>query len=74
VADDHPHDHHPAPHHAVRDPHHLGHDLPLVRITNVTYERSPTDRQLGCVVDHDDAAEELLTLVDIPTSSVCTSR
>ena len=44
-----------------------GHDLPLVTITNVTYERSFTDRLLGCgSLTMTTAAEEPLTLVDIP--------
>lgn len=44
-----------------------GHDLPLTRINNVTYERSLSDRILGCgSLTLTTAAEEPLTLVDIP--------
>lgn len=44
-----------------------GHDLPLARINNVTYERSFLDRILGCgTLTLTTAAEEPLTLDDIP--------
>ncbi len=44
-----------------------GHDLPLVRINNVTYERSFSDRLLGCgSLTLTTAADEPLTLEDIP--------
>lgn len=44
-----------------------GHDLPLVRINNVTYERSFLDRMLGCgTLTMTTAADEPLSLVDIP--------
>ncbi len=44
-----------------------GHDLPLVRINNVTYERSFSDRLLGCgSLTLTTAADEPLTLDDIP--------
>ncbi len=44
-----------------------GHDLPLVRINNVTYERSFLDRILGCgSLTMTTAADEPLTLDDIP--------
>ncbi|MBK9696084.1 MAG: PH domain-containing protein [Propionibacteriaceae bacterium] len=44
-----------------------GHDLPLSRINNVAYERSLTDRILGCgTLVLTTAAEEPVTLSDIP--------
>ncbi len=44
-----------------------GHDLPLTRINNVTYERSFSDKLLGCgSLTLTTAAEEPLTLVDVP--------
>ncbi len=44
-----------------------GHDLPLTRISNVAYERSLTDRILGCgTLVLTTAAEEPLALADIP--------
>lgn len=44
-----------------------GHDLPLRRISNVTYERSIVDRMLGCgTLVFETAAEQPLTLPDVP--------
>ena len=44
-----------------------GHDLPLRRINNVQYERSFTDRLLGCgTLVLETAADEPLTLPDLP--------
>lgn len=44
-----------------------GHDLPLRSINNVTYERSVTDRMLGCgTLVLETAADEPLTLPDVP--------
>lgn len=44
-----------------------GHDLPLVRINNVSYERSLLDRMLGCgSLTLTTAAESPLTLRDVP--------
>jgi len=44
-----------------------GHDLPLIRISNVEYERSLLDRMLGCgTLTLTTAAEDPLTLHDIP--------
>jgi membrane protein YdbS with pleckstrin-like domain len=44
-----------------------GHDLPLVRINNVEYEKSLLDRMLGCgTLTLTTAAEDPLTLHDIP--------
>lgn len=44
-----------------------GHDLPLVRINNVTYERSLSDRIFGCgSVTLTTAADEPLTVDDVP--------
>lgn len=44
-----------------------GHDIPLSRINNVTYERSLLDRVLGCgTLRLTTAAEEPVTLVDVP--------
>lgn len=44
-----------------------GHDIPLSRINNVTYERSLLDRILGCgTLTLTTAAEEPVTLVDVP--------
>lgn len=45
----------------------LGHDLPLRRINNVNYERSLTDRMLGCgTLILETAAGEPLRLPDVP--------
>ncbi|MFT3887350.1 MAG: PH domain-containing protein [Arachnia sp.] len=45
----------------------LGHDLPLRRINNVNYERSLTDRMLGCgTLILETAAGQPLTLPDVP--------
>ncbi len=45
----------------------LGHDLPLRSVNNVTYERSITDRMLGCgTLILETAAEEPLKLPDVP--------
>ena len=45
----------------------VGHDLPLTRINNVAYERSLTDRMLGCgTLIVETAADEPLTLPDVP--------
>ena len=45
----------------------LGHDLPLRRINNVNYERSLTDRMLGCgTLILETAAGEPLRLHDVP--------
>lgn len=44
-----------------------GHDMPLSRINNVTYERSITDRLLGCgTLQFTTAAEAPVTLPDVP--------
>lgn len=44
-----------------------GHDLPLIRINNVEYDRSLMDRVLGCgSLTLTTAAEDPLTLDDIP--------
>ena len=44
-----------------------GHDLPLSRINNVTYERSLLDRLLGCgTLQFTTAAEAPVTLPDVP--------
>ncbi|GAA2518192.1 PH domain-containing protein [Rarobacter incanus] len=44
-----------------------GHDVPLSRINNVTYDRSITDRVLGCgTLVFTTAAEEPLRLPDVP--------
>jgi uncharacterized membrane protein YdbT with pleckstrin-like domain len=44
-----------------------GHDLPLIRINNVEYQRSLLDRMLGCgTLTLTTAAEDPLTLHDIP--------
>ncbi|RRD49689.1 PH domain-containing protein [Arachnia propionica] len=44
-----------------------GHDLPLRSINNVTYERSVTDRMLGCgTLVLETAADEPLSLPDVP--------
>lgn len=44
-----------------------GHDLPLRRINNVNYERSLTDRMLGCgTLILETAAGQPLTLPDVP--------
>ena len=44
-----------------------GHDLPLIRINNVEYQRSLLDRMLGCgTLTLTTAAEDPLTLCDIP--------
>lgn len=44
-----------------------GHDLPLIRIANVEYERSFLDRILGCgTLTLTTAADDPLTLRDIP--------
>lgn len=44
-----------------------GHDLPLRRINNVNYERSVTDRLLGCgTLILETAAGQPLTLPDVP--------
>lgn len=44
-----------------------GHDLPLIRINNVEYQRSLLDRMLGCgTLTLTTAAEDPLTLPDIP--------
>lgn len=44
-----------------------GHDLPLSRINNVTYDRSITDRMLGCgTLQFTTAAEAPVTLPDVP--------
>lgn len=44
-----------------------GHDLPLRSINNVTYERSVTDRMLGCgTLVLETAADEPLALPDVP--------
>ncbi|MGA4669461.1 PH domain-containing protein [Propionibacteriaceae bacterium Y1923] len=44
-----------------------GHDLPLRRINNVSYERSLTDRLLGCgSLVFTTAAETPVTLPDVP--------
>lgn len=44
-----------------------GHDLPLIRINNVEYERSFIDRILGCgTVTLMTAADDPLTLKDVP--------
>lgn len=45
----------------------IGHDLPLRRINNVNYERSLTDRILGCgTLILETAAGQPLTLHDVP--------
>lgn len=45
----------------------VGHDLPLRRINNVNYERSLTDRMLGCgTLILETAAGQPLTLPDVP--------
>ena len=45
----------------------LGHDLPLRSVNNVTYERSITDRMLGCgTLVLETAADEPLKLPDVP--------
>ena len=45
----------------------VGHDLPLRRINNVNYERSLTDRMLGCgTLILETAAEQPLVLPDLP--------
>lgn len=47
--------------------HKSGHDIPLSRINNVTYERSLLDRILGCgTLQLTTAAEAPVTLVDVP--------
>lgn len=44
-----------------------GHDIPLPRINNVTYERDLLDRILGCgTLQLTTAAEEPVTLIDVP--------
>lgn len=44
-----------------------GHDLPLIRIANVEYQRSFLDRMLGCgTLTLTTAADDPLTLRDIP--------
>lgn len=44
-----------------------GHDIPLSRINNVTYERNLLDRILGCgTLQLTTAAEAPVTLVDVP--------
>lgn len=44
-----------------------GHDVPLRRINNVNYERSLTDRMLGCgTLILETAAGQPLTLPDVP--------
>lgn len=44
-----------------------GHDLPLTRINNVTYERSLSDRMLGCgTLQFTTAADAPVTLPDVP--------
>ena len=44
-----------------------GHDIPLSRINNVTYQRSLMDRILGCgTLELTTAAEEPVTLHDVP--------
>jgi membrane protein YdbS with pleckstrin-like domain len=44
-----------------------GHDLPLSRINNITYERSLLDRMLGCgTLVLTTAAEAPVTLPDVP--------
>lgn len=44
-----------------------GHDLPLRRINNVNYERSVTDRMLGCgTLIFETAAGQPLILPDVP--------
>lgn len=44
-----------------------GHDLPLSRINNVTYDRSLMDRMLGCgTLRFTTAAEAPVTLPDVP--------
>lgn len=44
-----------------------GHDVPLARINNVTYERSLSDRVLGCgTLVFTTAAEAPVTLPDVP--------
>lgn len=45
-----------------------GHDVPLARITDVTYERSLTDRMLGCGTLHLRTAADAAPLVlpDVP--------
>ncbi|GAA2237972.1 PH domain-containing protein [Rarobacter faecitabidus] len=44
-----------------------GHDVPLTRINNVTYDRSIIDRVLGCgTLVFTTAAEEPLSLPDVP--------
>lgn len=45
-----------------------GHDIPLSRINNVTYERNLLDRILGCgTLQLTTAAEAPVTLVDVPS-------
>lgn len=45
----------------------VGHDLPLRRINNVNYERSITDRMLGCgTLILETAAGQPLVLPDVP--------
>ena len=45
----------------------VGHDLPVARITNVTYERSLTDRMFGCgSLVFTTSAEAPVVLHDIP--------
>lgn len=45
----------------------VGHDLPLVRVNNVEYERGLVDRMLGCgTLTLTTAADEPLVLTDIP--------
>lgn len=45
----------------------VGHDLPLRRINNVNYERSLTDRMLGCgTLILETAAGQPLVLPDVP--------
>ena len=47
--------------------HKSGHDIPLSRINNVTYDRSLMDRILGCgTLNLTTAAEEPVTLHDVP--------
>lgn len=47
--------------------HKSGHDIPLSRINNVTYDRSLMDRILGCgTLTLTTAAEEPVTLIDVP--------
>lgn len=44
-----------------------GHDLPLTRISNVSYRRGPIDQLLGCgTLELATAAEQPVTLDDIP--------